>query len=195
MRHFVTYALLFLLIPCSTHSAELREAERREVDQPKDLLKDTAKSTSLTPAEKNLAEGRTFLDQNKLKPGVITLPSGLQYSVLQEGNGTPPGPTDFVTVNYQGSLINGNVFDSTDQKGPATFAVNAVIPGWTEALQLMKPGAKWKIFLPANLAYGEQGAGNLIGPNSTLIFTIELVSVKSALDETGGPSQDMNEDL
>jgi len=125
-----------------------------------------------------------FLEANKKKAGILTLPSGLQYKIIQEGKGEAPGPTDFVTVNYRGTLVDGTEFDSSyTHQAPATFAVNAVIPGWTEALQLMKPGSKWRVYLPPNLAYGARGAGRAIAPNATLIFDIELLAVKSALDE------------
>ena len=129
-------------------------------------------------AEANKQEGEAFLAQNKNREGVTTLPSGLQYMVLQEGNGASPGPTDKVTTHYHGTLIDGTVFDSSYERGqPATFPVNGVISGWTEALQRMQEGAKWRLFLPANLAYGAQGAGEDIGPNATLIFDVELISV------------------
>ena len=129
-------------------------------------------------AEANKQEGEAFLAQNKTREGVTTLPSGLQYMVLQEGNGASPGPTDKVTTHYHGTLIDGTVFDSSYERGqPATFPVNGVISGWTEALQRMQEGAKWRLFLPANLAYGAQGAGEDIGPNATLIFDVELISV------------------
>jgi FKBP-type peptidyl-prolyl cis-trans isomerase FklB len=132
-------------------------------------------------AEKNKTEGEAFLAANKKKEGVVTLPSGLQYKVITEGKGKSPKATDTVTVNYTGKLINGTEFDSSYKRGqPATFALNGVIAGWTEALQLMKEGSKWELYIPANLAYGEKGAGNVIGPDSTLIFEVELLSVKEA---------------
>lgn len=132
-----------------------------------------------TLAEKNKKEGEAFLAENSKKEGVKTLPSGLQYKVITEGNGKSPAATDTVTVNYRGTLIDGTEFDSSYKRGqPATFPVNGVIPGWTEALQLMKEGAKWQLFLPAKLAYGEKGAGNIIGPDAVLIFEVELISVK-----------------
>ena len=131
-------------------------------------------------AEKNLAEGRKFLEANAKKEGVKTLPSGLQYKVVQAGNGASPKKTDNVTVHYKGTLIDGTEFDSSYTRGkPATFRVDGVIAGWTEALQLMKPGAKWQLFIPPNLAYGERGAGSRIGPNSTLIFEVELISIQA----------------
>jgi FKBP-type peptidyl-prolyl cis-trans isomerase FklB len=130
-------------------------------------------------AETNKKEGDTFLADNKKKPGVVTLPNGLQYKVIKEGSGKMPKATDTVTVNYRGTLVNGTEFDSSFKRGePATFQVRGVIPGWTEALQKMKTGSKWQLFVPANLAYGDRGAGNVIGPNATLIFEVELVSIK-----------------
>ena len=130
-------------------------------------------------SEKNTTEGDAFLAENKKKEGVKILPSGLQYKVITEGSGKSPKETDTVTVNYRGTLIDGTEFDSSYKRGqPATFPVNGVIPGWTEALQLMKEGAKWQIVIPSNLAYGEKGAGNSIGPNAVLVFEVELISVK-----------------
>jgi FKBP-type peptidyl-prolyl cis-trans isomerase FklB len=129
-------------------------------------------------ADKNLAESKAFLEENKKKDGVVTLPSGLQYQVLSEGSGKTPKATDSVTVNYRGTLIDGKEFDSSHKRGqPATFQVGNVIRGWTEALQLMKEGSKWQIFIPPQLAYGDRSAGP-VPPNSTLIFEVELISVK-----------------
>ena len=142
-----------------------------------------APSTSEQPqvqsdATKNKVNGEAFLKANKQKQGVVTLPSGLQYKVLKEGTGTPPKADDVVTVNYQGSLIDGTEFDSSYRRGqPATFPVNGVIQGWVEALQLMKPGSTWELYIPANLAYGEDGAAPAIGPNEVLIFKVELLSI------------------
>jgi len=128
----------------------------------------------------NKKEGEEFLAANKSKEGVVTLPSGLQYKVLKEGTGPKPSATDSVACNYRGTLINGTEFDSSYKRGqPATFAVNGVIKGWTEALQLMPVGSKWQLFIPADLAYGERGAGADIGPNSTLIFEVELLSIQA----------------
>jgi len=129
--------------------------------------------------EKNKREGGIFLETNKKKEGVQTLPSGLQYKVLKAGAGKKPTATDTVTVHYRGTLIDGKEFDSSYRRGkPATFPVNGVIPGWTEALPLMEEGAKWELFIPSNLAYGERGAGRDIGPNATLIFEVELISIE-----------------
>ncbi|MEJ8802013.1 FKBP-type peptidyl-prolyl cis-trans isomerase [Pontibacter sp. H249] len=127
----------------------------------------------------NKKAGEDFLAENKNKEGVKTLSSGLQYMVLKEGTGKSPSASDTVTTHYHGTLIDGTTFDSSYERGqPATFPVNGVIAGWTEALQLMKEGAKWRLFIPSGLAYGAQGAGDVIGPNSTLIFDVELLSVK-----------------
>jgi FKBP-type peptidyl-prolyl cis-trans isomerase FklB len=125
-----------------------------------------------------IEEGRAFLAENAKRPGVTSLPSGLQYEVLAEGQGASPGPNDRVTVHYRGTLINGEVFDSSIDRGqPATFGVTQVIQGWVEALQLMKEGAKWKLFIPYQLAYGERGSGPKIGPYATLIFEVELLKI------------------
>jgi FKBP-type peptidyl-prolyl cis-trans isomerase FklB len=126
----------------------------------------------------NKQEGEKFLAENKEKEGVVTLPSGLQYQVLKEGTGSSPSRNDKVTTHYHGTLIDGTVFDSSYERGqPATFPVSGVIAGWTEALQLMKEGAKWRLFIPSDLAYGSRGAGQDIGPDTTLIFDVELLSV------------------
>lgn len=124
------------------------------------------------------SEGEVFLAENAKKEGVITLESGLQYEVITEGNGEKPTINDKVTTHYHGTLINGEVFDSSVERGqPASFPVNGVIAGWTEALQLMPVGSKWKLYVPSYLAYGERGAGAKIGPNTTLIFEVELLSI------------------
>ncbi len=131
-------------------------------------------------AKANQAEGQKFLAANKSKPGVKALPSGLQYKVIKPGTGASPKASDTVEVNYRGTLIDGTEFDSSFSRGqPATFQVGGVIKGWTEALQAMKEGAKWQIFVPADLAYGERGAGGKIGPNATLIFEVELLKIKA----------------
>jgi len=129
--------------------------------------------------EKNKKEGEAFLAANKKKEGVKTLPSGLQYRILKEGTGRTPKLTDTVTTHYRGTLIDGKEFDSSYSRGePTTFVVNQVIKGWTEALQLMKVGSKWQLFVPAQLAYGERAMSEEIGPHSTLIFEVELLSIK-----------------
>ena len=130
-------------------------------------------------ADKNKAEGDAFLAANKTKEGVVTLPSGLQYKILKAGTGPKPTATDTVVCNYRGTLINGTEFDSSDKHGQAaTFGVGQVIKGWTEALQLMPVGSKWQLFIPSSLAYQERGAGADIGPNATLIFDVELLSIQ-----------------
>ena len=127
---------------------------------------------------KAVEEGKKFLESNKKKTGVTTLESGLQYEVLTEGNGAKPKASDTVTTHYHGTLISGEVFDSSVERGqPASFPVNGVIAGWVEALQLMPVGSKWRLFVPSNLAYGERGAGQKIGPHTTLIFEVELISI------------------
>lgn len=129
-------------------------------------------------AEVNKAAGDAFLTENGKRVEVKTLPSGLQYEVLTEGDGATPTAQDQVEVHYTGKLIDGTVFDSSVDRGqPATFGVTQVIPGWVEALQLMKAGSKWRLYIPSQLAYGPQGAGNIIGPNQTLIFDVELLKV------------------
>jgi FKBP-type peptidyl-prolyl cis-trans isomerase FklB len=130
-------------------------------------------------AQANKKAGDDFLAANKTKPDVVTLTSGLQYKVLKEGTGPKPTATDQVKCNYRGTFINGKEFDSSDKHGgPATFPVNGVIKGWTEALQLMPVGSKWQLFIPSDMAYGARGAGGDIGPNETLIFEVELLSIE-----------------
>jgi FKBP-type peptidyl-prolyl cis-trans isomerase FklB len=130
-------------------------------------------------ARKNKEQGDSFLADNKKKEGVKTLQSGLQYKVIKVGVGKKPKLNEYVTTHYRGTLIDGTEFDSSYKRGqPATFQVSGVIPGWTEALQLMETGAKWQLFIPSNLAYGERGSGGVIGPNATLIFEIELISIQ-----------------
>jgi len=128
-------------------------------------------------SEANLKAGQAFLAQNGTRPGVTETESGLQYEILTEGNGPKPSASSKVTCHYHGTLTDGTVFDSSVQRGqPATFPLNMVIKGWTEALQLMPTGSKWRLFLPPHLAYGERQTGSFIGPNSTLIFDVELIS-------------------
>jgi FKBP-type peptidyl-prolyl cis-trans isomerase FklB len=132
-------------------------------------------------AVKHRAEGEAFLAANGKKEGVVTLPSGVQYKVLVAGKGKSPNPTDNVTVHYRGTLVDGTEFDSTYKRKPVTFGVDRVILGWKEALLMMKEGAKWQLFVPSKLGYGEQGNGSRIPPNSTLLFDIELISVQSGV--------------
>ena len=137
----------------------------------------------------NKKEGDAFLAANKGKEGVVTLPSGLQYKILKEGTGPKPTATDTVVCNYRGTLINGTEFDSSYKRGqPVTFPVSGVIKGWTEALQLMPVGSKWQLFIPSDLAYGDRGAGADIGPDSTLIFEVELVSIREKSKEAAPES-------
>ena len=144
----------------------------------KKRIEKTEREKLLHDSVKNLAEGEAFLTENAKKEGVQVLPSGLQYRVVREGTGVSPKAVDTVTVNYRGMYIEGTEFDSSFKRNsPASFKVNRVIGGWTEALQLMKEGAKWELYIPAKLAYGERGAGIGIPPNSALIFEVELISV------------------
>lgn len=130
-------------------------------------------------SDKNKKEGDTFLAENKKKEGVVALPDGLQYKIIKKGTGRIPKENETVTVHYRGTLLDGTEFDSSYKRGqPATFPVNGVIKGWVEALHLMPVGSKWQLFIPPDLGYGEQGAGQNIGPNTTLIFEVELLSVK-----------------
>lgn len=147
--------------------------------QQKMMTQQQAKMKEL--GDKNKKEADEFLVANKTKQGVVTTASGLQYQVLQEGTGATPKATDQVTVHYKGTLLDGTVFDSSYERNePATFTVNQVIPGWVEALQLMKVGSKTKLFIPPALAYGESGAGQQIGPNSLLVFEVELLKTEAA---------------
>ncbi len=130
-------------------------------------------------SDKNKKEGEAFLSENKKKEGVVTTPSGLQYKIIKAGSGRKPTPNDTVVCNYRGTLINGKEFDSSYKRGqPASFVLGQVIPGWIEGLQLMPIGSKYEFFIPANLAYGERGAGADIGPGATLIFEVELLDIK-----------------
>ena len=151
-------------------------------DQVKDVMAQFEKDMEQKQkeaGEKNKAEGAKFLEENKKKPGIKTTASGLQYKVEKEGTGALPKATDMVTVNYRGTLMNGTEFDSSYKRGqPATFPVNGVIKGWTEALQLMKVGSKYQLWIPPNLAYGERSVSPELGPNSTLIFEVELMDAK-----------------
>lgn len=145
--------------------ADLRKKQEQEVQQ---------------LAETNKKEGEAFLAANKTKAGVVALPSGLQYKILQEGTGPKPTAADTVTVNYRGTLVNGTEFDSSYKRGqPASFPVGGIIKGWTEALLLMPVGSKWQLFIPPDLAYGQRQAGPTIGPNSTLVFEVELLSIQA----------------
>ena len=140
-----------------------------------------AEAKAKVAGDKNLKEGETFLAENAKKDGVKSTASGLQYKVLKSGSGATPKSSDEVKVHYHGKLIDGTVFDSSVDRGePVTFPVTGVIPGWVEALQLMKVGDKWQIYLPSKLAYGAQGAGGKIGPNAVLVFDVELLGIGGA---------------
>ncbi|MBI5917557.1 MAG: FKBP-type peptidyl-prolyl cis-trans isomerase [Bacteroidetes bacterium] len=143
------------------------------------MVRDYTDKAKEADKKKNMAIGDAFLTENGKRQGVVTLPSGLQYEVLTEGTGAIPKSTDKVSVHYTGKLIDGTVFDSSVQRGqPASFPVTGVIKGWVEALQLMKVGSKWKLFIPQHLAYGDRGAGGQIGPFATLIFEVELLGIE-----------------
>jgi FKBP-type peptidyl-prolyl cis-trans isomerase FklB len=136
-------------------------------------------SNQTQTATTNKPAGEAFLETNKSQKGVVTLPDGLQYKIIKNGNGPHPTASDVVTVHYAGRLVDGTEFDSSYKRGqPATFPVNGVIPGWTEALQLMSKGSIWELYIPASLAYGAAGAPPVIGPNETLIFKVDLIDVK-----------------
>lgn len=138
-----------------------------------------ADQKKIARGQKNLDEGRAFLAENGKKKGVVTTASGLQYKVIKAGTGKTPSRTDTVVTHYTGKLLDGTVFDSSRERGePATFGVSQVITGWTEVLQLMKEGARYEVYIPSDLAYGTTGAGGKIGPNATLVFDVELISVK-----------------
>jgi FKBP-type peptidyl-prolyl cis-trans isomerase FklB len=160
----------------------LTEEQMREVMQNfRTTLMEKRKKETEEASGKNQKAGEEFLAKNKIKPGVITLPSGLQYKVITEGKGDKPGPNDSVTVDYTGTLLSGKTFDSTKTRGkPATFPVGTTIPGMSEALKLMSTGSTWEIYIPSTLGYGAQGAGATIGPNEVLTFKLQLISVEKA---------------
>ena len=147
-------------------------------DEAKKIINEFFSNLQDEIAETNKQAGKEFLAENAKRSGVVVLPSGLQYEVLAEGKGRKPKATDKVQCHYHGTLIDGQVFDSSIQRGtPAVFGVNQVIPGWVEALQLMPEGSRWKLYIPSDLAYGEQGAGGSIPANATLIFEVELIKI------------------
>jgi FKBP-type peptidyl-prolyl cis-trans isomerase FklB len=147
-------------------------------DEAKQVVNDYFAVIRKEKEEINRQAGIEFLNINKRKAGVVELPSGLQYEILRKGTGPKPTVSDTVKCHYHGTLINGKVFDSSVERGePAVFGVSQVIPGWVEALQLMETGAKWRLFIPSNLAYGARGAGDHIEPNSTLVFDVELLNI------------------
>ncbi|MEE4286304.1 MAG: FKBP-type peptidyl-prolyl cis-trans isomerase [Mariniphaga sp.] len=147
-------------------------------DEANKILESFMQKANEDDAKENLESGLEFLEKNRSKKGVTELPSGLQYQVIKEGDGDLPSLTDEVKCHYHGSLIDGTVFDSSVERGqPAVFPVNGVIQGWVEALQLMPVGSKWRLYVPPELGYGQQGAGGAIGPNSTLVFDVELLEI------------------
>lgn len=158
--------------------AEVMGGGNPDVSRANAVVQEYMAEKSQAEGKANLEEGKKFLEENGKREGVTTLPSGLQYEVIRSGEGPSPKATDKVTVHYHGTLVDGTVFDSSVERGqPATFPVNGVIKGWVEALQLMKVGDKWKLFIPSELAYGSRGAGGDIGPNEVLIFEVELLSI------------------
>jgi FKBP-type peptidyl-prolyl cis-trans isomerase FklB len=162
------------------------QAAMQEFQQEMTTMQEAKKSEL---SEKNKKEGAAFLEANKAKAGVKTTASGLQYELVTEGSGDPPKATDEVTVHYKGTLLDGTVFDSSYERNqPATFTLNQVIPGWTEGVQLVKPGGKIKLYIPSALGYGEGGAGGAIGPNAVLVFEVELLSFQSQ-PETPKPEE------
>ncbi|TVR89888.1 MAG: FKBP-type peptidyl-prolyl cis-trans isomerase [Saprospirales bacterium] len=160
---------------------DVMEADRNakmDMNQANQVIQQYLAQKNLSQFEENVKEEEVFLKKNREKDGVKELPSGLQYKILEEGDGPIPSATDRVTTHYHGTLLDGTVFDSSVKRGePATFPVNGVIQGWQEALQLMPVGSKWRLFVPSQMAYGERGAGDLIKPYSMLIFEVELISI------------------
>jgi FKBP-type peptidyl-prolyl cis-trans isomerase FklB len=154
-------------------------------------VRKTQEDKAQIAADTNRKEGDAFLAENKTKQGVVTLPSGLQYKIVAEGTGPKPTASDSVVCNYRGTLLNGTEFDSSYKHGePITIPVGRVIKGWSEALQLMPVGSKWQLFIPPDLAYGPRGAGNDIGPNSTIVFEVELISIKPQIAQGATPAPD-----
>ena len=165
------------------------EEARAALTAEQNELRQAMQAKMQAEGEANKKEGAEFLAANKSKEGVVALPSGLQYKILKQGDGPKPTASDFVVCNYRGTLINGTEFDSSYKRGqPATFPLNGVIKGWTEALQLMPVGSKWQLFVPSDLAYGEHSPGPEIAPNSTLIFEVELLSIKPKAEEKVPPA-------
>jgi FKBP-type peptidyl-prolyl cis-trans isomerase FklB len=201
----VDWSLVIQGLKDSTSGAKTRLTEQEEkavlTEVQNEVRKQQTEKTK-EASEKNKTDGEAFLAANKSKEGVVTLPSGLQYKILTAGTGPKPTASDSVVCNYKGTLIDGKEFDSSYKRGqPATFPVSGVIKGWTEALQLMPVGSKWQLFIPSNLAYGERGAGAEIGPNSTLVFEVELLSIqdktkddKTKDDKTKGDNSAKPED-
>jgi len=167
MKSFIVSIISFGFLCANAYAADTQSIQTNTGNQMQSSI------------DKEKVAGQAFLSANKSKPGVVTLPDGLQYKIIKEGTGAKPKINDVVTVHYAGTLIDGSEFDSSYKRGePASFPVNAVIPGWTEALQLMKVGSTWELYIPADLAYGANGAPPVIGPNQTLIFKVELLATK-----------------
>ncbi len=174
-----------IVIACVT---DLLRGGKPQIEQPEyhQIMQDFQKKLQEVVAEQkkkvadaNAEAGKKFLEENAKKDGIQVTASGLQYEVIQEGAGDHPAATDVVKVHYEGTLLNGQIFDSSIKRGePVEFPLNQVIPGWTEGVQLMTPGSKYRFYIPSGLAYGERGAGEMIGPNSTLIFDVELIEIK-----------------
>jgi FKBP-type peptidyl-prolyl cis-trans isomerase len=174
MRTVLLFLLSFSLV-ILTYCGNNQEQSQSETKQEKEVAPVQKEVPKMTVAEQNLQEGKKFLEENGQKDGIITTSSGLQYQILKEGAGETPKLTDEVVCDYSGTLLDGREFDSSYKRGePAQFPVNRLIPGWTEALQIMPVGSKWRLYIPASLAYGPRGAGGVIGPNATLIFELEL---------------------
>ena len=166
------------IMAAAFRAASLGEEAKISEEEANTMVQKFFQEAGAREAQASLEEGNAFLEENGKREGVTTTESGLQYEVITEGEGEKPGATDRVRVHYHGTLIDGTVFDSSVDRGePAVFGVNQVIKGWTEALQLMPLGAKWKVFIPAELAYGERGAGGDIGPNAALVFEVELLEI------------------
>ena len=167
----------------STQQKQVMMQYQQKIQQQQQQQQQAAKEQTAEKQEAvtDAKAGKLFLQTNKAKKGIITTISGLQYKVLTAGKGTPPAATDKVTVNYEGTLVDGTIFDSSYKRGkPLTFAVDGVIRGWTEALEKMRPGATWMLYIPAKLAYGSRAMGKLIPPNSTLVFKVNLISVQKS---------------
>lgn len=166
------------IMAAAFRTASLGEEQMLTQEEANNVVRMYFENAGNKVAEENLEEGNAFLEQNKSREGIVTTDSGLQYEILTEGTGEKPNAQDQVRVHYHGTLIDGTVFDSSVDRGePAVFGVGQVISGWTEALQLMPVGSKWKVYIPSDLGYGERGAGGDIGPNETLIFEVELLEI------------------
>ncbi|HVV67902.1 MAG TPA: FKBP-type peptidyl-prolyl cis-trans isomerase [Gammaproteobacteria bacterium] len=177
MKFRLINVIIFNLIATASFT-QAHAATTDATDQGANIVQ-SATVGAANPGDQNKKAGETYMEANAKKEGVVSLPSGLQYKILEKGTGRKPNANDTVTVDYEGSLLNGKVFDSSYQRGePISFPVTGVIQGWQEALQLMPVGSTWMLYIPANLAYGETGAGGVIGPNETLVFKVHLIGIK-----------------